>query len=175
VTDRFKTSTMNVSCMIGVLPYALAVPAAVAGIVAGLFLHEVAHAAPVLFAGGSAHVTVGSDSGRTVRVGPLTVTAGFDGVRKLLSYGYFQWDGTPSKRVRALSLAAGPSVTILLAASLGLVAVRDGDGPVSFCLTAVFYSELFRAVQTAVPRTYSRGAYAGLDSDGKQLLDLVRS
>ncbi|WP_135364943.1 hypothetical protein [Halosimplex halophilum] len=161
--------------MIGVLPYALAVPVALAGAVAALFLHEAAHAAPVLLAGGSAHVSIGSASGRTVRLGPLTVTAGFDGVRKLVAYGYCDREGTRSKRVRAVSIAAGPAVTVLLAASLGLVAFRAGDGPASFCLTAVFYSELFRAVQTVVPRTYSRGAYAGLDSDGKQLLTLLRS
>ncbi|QLH80916.1 hypothetical protein [Halosimplex pelagicum] len=161
--------------MIDVLPYALAVPVAVVGAVGALFLHEAAHATPILLAGGNVHISIGSETGRTARLGPLTVTVGFDGVRKLVAYGYFQWEETPSKRVQALSFAAGPAVTVLLAASLGLVAFRGGNGPVSFCLTAVFYSELFRAVQTAVPRTYSRGAYAGLDSDGKQLLDLLRS
>ncbi|WP_161625158.1 hypothetical protein [Halosimplex carlsbadense] len=41
---------MNVICMIDVLLYALVVPAAIAGSVTALFLHEAAHAAPVLLA-----------------------------------------------------------------------------------------------------------------------------
>ncbi|QLH76592.1 hypothetical protein HZS55_04405 [Halosimplex rubrum] len=161
--------------MSDVLLYALAVPAAVVGIVVALFLHEAAHAAPVLLAGGSSHISVGSDSGRTARFGPLTVTVGFDGVRKLVAYGYHEWEGTHSKRVRTASIAAGPAMTVLIVAALGPVMFRDGTTPISFCLRAIFYSEFFRAVQTIVPRTYSRGAYAGLDSDGKQFLRLVRS
>ncbi|WP_123535762.1 hypothetical protein [Halosimplex salinum] len=159
----------------GVILYVLAVPAAVAGVVVALFLHEAAHSVPILLAGGCVHVSIGSDSGRTARLGPLTVTVGFDGVRKLLTYGYFEWEGTHSKRVRALSFAAGPAMTVLVVATLGAMVFRDGTGPLSVCLTAIFYSELVRAVATIVPRTYSGGAYDGLDSDGKQLLDLVRS
>ncbi|WP_436908784.1 hypothetical protein [Halosimplex marinum] len=160
--------------MSDVVLYVLAVPAAAVGIVLALFLHEAAHAAPILLAGDSAHISIGSDSGRTGRLGPLALTVGFDGVRKALTYGYFEWEGTPSKRVRAVSFAAGPAMTLLVVAILGTVVFRDGNGPLSVCLTAVFYSELYRAVVTIVPRTYSGGPYAGLDSDGKQFLELVR-
>jgi Zn-dependent protease len=162
--------------MVDGLWYLLALLAGVAGIFVALFCHEFGHSVPVLLAGGSVSISVGSDTGRTVSLGPVTITVGVDGVWNTLHYGYYEYQGTHSKHVRALSALAGPLVTVVTASLLGVVLLYRGtSGPVSFALEIVFISELYRAVVTIVPRTYSREPYAGLPSDGKRFLQIVRS
>ncbi|MEY7850215.1 hypothetical protein AB7C87_13560 [Natrarchaeobius sp. A-rgal3] len=146
----------------------------VVGVVTALFLHELAHAVPILLAGGTTHITIGSDSGRTVGFGPLTMTVGFDGVWKLMLYGRCRSERHHSSPVRAISVLAGPVVTVVIVSTLWMVS-RGVSGPLSFVLTAIFYSELFRAILTTVPMTYPTGPYAGMTSDGKRFLEIVRS
>lgn len=161
--------------MIGEAWYLVAFGGAMVGIVIALFVHEAAHAVPILLAGGSAHITMGSDSGRTVEYGPLTVTVGVDSVWTLLLYGRCAAEEEQSKRVRLLSVLSGPAVTVVIVSLLGIVLYRGVDGPLSFGLTAIFYGELFRAIQTIVPKTYSYGPYSGMTSDGKRFLEVVRA
>lgn len=161
--------------MIDLLWYPIAVLGGVVGAVVALFVHEFAHAVPVLLAGGSAHITVGSDDGRTWQVGPVTVTFGIDGLRKLIQYGHYRPTGVESERVHAVSILAGPAVTVGIVLLIGVLVYRGVSDPVSFGLLFIFFSELSRAVQTIVPKTYSRGPYAGMDSDGKRFLQVVRT
>jgi len=162
--------------MVEALWYLPALLAGVAGIFVALFCHEFAHSVPVLLAGGRVSISVGSDTGRTVSLGPVTITAGVDGVWNTLHYGYYEYQETHSKRVRALSALAGPLVTVVIASLLGVALLDHGtSGPVSFVLEILLISELYRAVVTAVPMTYSREPYAGLPSDGKRFLQIVRS
>jgi len=68
----------------------------VAGILVALFRHEFGHSVPVLLAGDSVSISVGSDTGRTVRLGPVTITAGVDRVWNTLQYGYCEYQETHS-------------------------------------------------------------------------------
>lgn len=161
--------------MVEAVWYLLAVVGAVAGSVLGLVLHELAHAAPLVLAGGSVRVTIGSDSGRTIHVGPLTITVGVDGVRTFMQYGYYEPNRRHSLRVRAVSIVSGPLMTVGIVSVLGVMLYRGVGEPLFFVLTFVFFNELYRAIQTIVPKTYSRGPYRGMQSDGKRFLKLVRS
>lgn|GEM_PF-3374861 len=67
-----------------------------AGILVALFRHEFGHSVPVLLAGGTVSISVGSDTGRTVRLGPVTITAGVDRVWNTLQYGYCEYQETHS-------------------------------------------------------------------------------
>lgn len=159
--------------MVGVIWYLMALFGAMIGVVVALFLHEFAHAVPLLITGGSAHIIVGSDAGRTARLGPLTVTFGVDSVMKLMQYGHYEPNGSHSTRVHALSVLAGPFTTVLLVSLLGAVIYRGVSEPLLVGLTFIFFSELYRALQTVVPNTYSDGPYAGMKSDAKRFLQIV--
>lgn len=145
------------------------------GILGLLFVHELGHALPVLLAGGRAHVTVGSHDGRTATFGRLSVTVGVPGLRRLLKYGEIRWSGVDSKRVRAAAILGGPAVTVSAVGVLGVVLLRGVDGPAFLVVANLLVSESYRAYQTIVPKTYSRGPYDGTPSDGKRFLRLVRS
>lgn len=57
------------------------------GVLGLLVCHELGPALPVLLAGGRPHITIGSDEGRTVRFGRLSITGGLDGLWRLFTYG----------------------------------------------------------------------------------------
>jgi hypothetical protein len=145
------------------------------GVLALLVAHELGHAVPVLLAGGSVHVSIGSDTGQTVTLGRLTVTAGYAGLWALLTYGTVEWSGVTSTRVRAAGIVGGPLVT--LGAILGLTAVlrRGLPEPLFWVAANLLLSECYRAYKTVLPRTYSSGPYEGIPSDGKRLLDVLRA
>lgn len=162
--------------MVEVLWYPLAIAGAAVGIVFARSLHELAHAVPILLDGGRVSVTVGSDDGPTVGLGPLTTTFGFDGLWKTLQFGYYEPRDDHSRFVRATSTLAGPLVTIAIVVVLGIALLsRGGDGPLVFVGRMVILGELMRAVYTTVPMTYSNGPYTGWESDGKRFLGIVRS
>lgn len=162
--------------MVEVVWYPVVIAGGALGIVVALFLHELAHAVPILLDGGRVSITIGSEDGRTVGLGPLTATFGIDGFWKTLQFGYYEPRDDHSRFVRATSTLAGPLVTIAIVASLGIALLSlGGDGPLGFVGRMVFLGELMRAIYTAVPMTYSNGPYAGWPSDGKRFLDIVRS
>jgi hypothetical protein len=150
----------------------LAIPV---GILALLVAHELGHAVPVLLAGGSVYVSIGSDTGWTVTFGRLTVTAGYDGLWSLFTYGTIQWSGVDSTRVRAAGIVGGPLVTLGAIVALGVVLVRGIEEPLFWVVANLLLSECYRAYKTVLPRTYASGPYEGMPSDGKRLLDLLRS
>jgi hypothetical protein len=154
--------------------YAVACVGGVGAAVLALFAHELAHAVPILLAGGRAHVTVGDDEGRTANVGPLTVTVGFDRVATLLVYGYYEPSGVDSRAVHAVSTLAGPAVTVAVVAAAVAALLSVEHGPLVLGIWFVLVSELRRGYYTLVPMTYSREPYAGDDSDMKRFLRLVR-
>lgn len=161
--------------MLVALGYAVAIASALVGIVVALALHEFAHAVPLLLDGGRVHVRIGSEDGRTVGIGPLTVTAGFDSIEGLVQFGYYEVQDTHSDRVRAVAALAGPSMTVLVVVLVGFAFFNVPSGPSSVLLGTILISEAYRAIQTIVPKTYSDGPYAEWDSDGKRFLRLVRS
>ena len=140
-----------------------------------LFAHELGHAVPILLAGGRAHVTVGNPDGRTVGLGRLKVTAGVDGLKNTFLYGYVDWADVESRRLRALGLVCGPLVTVTLLIATGVLLLDRPDGLLSDVLLFLFLWLLNRSFYTIVPRTYSGGPYDGTTSDGRKLLELLRS
>jgi len=66
-------------------------------------------------------------------------------------------------------------VTLSAIGVLGVALLRGVDGPLSWVLWCLLASEVYRAYQTMVPRTYSTGPYEGSPSDGKRFLQLLRS
>lgn len=147
-----------------------------AGVWIALLVHEFAHAVPHLLAGRAVEITLGSDDGRTVRVGPLTLTVGTNGLWWTFGFGYFVPEAPGSRRIRAASFLLGPLASLSIVSAFGLVLLEIGtSGPRAFAVEMVCYSELIRTAMTAAPVTYRRGPYAGWDSDGKQFLRLVRS
>ena len=149
------------------------------GIVAGQFLllvlHEFGHVVPILVTGGTAHITIGSRNGQTVRLGPLRFTIGFDTVLSLFTYGTVEWTGVESKRIHAVAILAGPftSLTVVLIVGAGLL--RGVEPPVYWIFINLALLEIWRLYQTLVPKTYSRGPYEGVPSDGQRFLQLIRS
>lgn len=101
-------------------------------------MYELAHAAPLVLAGGGVRVTIGSDSGRTIHVGPLTMTVGENGVRTFMQYGYYEPNRRHSLRVRAVSVASRPLMTVGIVSVLGVMLYRGVGEPPSFVLTFVF-------------------------------------
>lgn len=149
----------------------LAIPVGILGL---LVAHELGHAVPVLLAGGSAHVTIGSDSGRTVTLGRLTVTAGYERLWTLFTYGTIRWSDVDSTRVRAASILGGPLVTLTAIGGLSAVLFRGVEEPLFWVVTNLLVSECYRAYTTLRPRTYASGPYQGMPSDGKRFLDVIR-
>lgn len=145
------------------------------GILVLLFCHEFGHALPVLLAGGRAHITIGSHDGRTVTLGRLSVTFGMDGFRSLFTYGVIQWSEVDSKLIQAAGILGGPFVTVSAIFVIGVVLLSGVDGLLFWALGNLLISEVYRAYQTIVPKTYSQGPYKGSPSDGKRFLQLVQS
>ncbi|WP_135830027.1 hypothetical protein [Halorussus halobius] len=58
---------------------------------------------------------------------------------------------------------------------LGVVLLGGVDGPSFWVVANLLVGESYRLYRTVVPKTYSRGPYAGTPSDGKRFLRLVRS
>lgn len=135
------------------------------GLVGLLFWHELGHALPVLAAGGRARITIGSDDGRTVEVGRLSVTAGLSGFGSLFRYGRIHWFDIDSTTVQALSIAGGPVASLTAIAVLGFLLLGGVGGLLFWMLANLLVSETIRAYQTIRPKTYSRG---GVQRDGQR-------
>jgi len=145
------------------------------GILGLLFVHELGHAVPILVAGGRAHITVGSHDGWTAAFGRLSVTIGMDGLWSLFTYGYIEWDGVESRFALAAGILGGPFVTLSVVGTLCVLLVRGVEGPFFWVLLNLLVSESYRAYQTILPKTYSRGPYEGQPSDGKRFKQLLWS
>jgi hypothetical protein len=66
-------------------------------------------------------------------------------------------------------------VTLSVAGTLGVVLLRGVDGPLFWVLANLLVSESYRAYQTVIPKTYSRGPYEGMPSDGMRFQRLIQS
>lgn len=157
-----------------VLTTAALLAALPAGMWALLGCHELGHALPVLAAGGRAHVTIGSPDGRTVTAGRLSVTVGYDGLKRFFTYGTVHWDDVDSTFVRAVGILGGPLVSLTAIGALALALRRGADGLAFLVLANLLLGESLRAYHTIVPKTYSSGPYEGSPSDGKRFLQLIR-
>ncbi|RYJ08027.1 hypothetical protein ELS19_19745 [Halogeometricum borinquense] len=149
------------------------------GVVAGQFLllivHEFGHVIPVLATGGTAHITIGGHDGRTVKIGPVEVTVGFESVQSVFTYGTVEWRGVESDWIHAVAILSGPLMSLVVVLIFGVTVLRGIEPPIYWILANLALLETVRLYQTLIPKTYSRGPYEGRPSDGKRFLQLVRS
>ncbi|WP_434523175.1 hypothetical protein [Halorubrum sp. AS12] len=140
-----------------------------------LILHEFGHVIPVLAIGGTAHITVGGQDGRTVNFGPLEVTVGLESVQSVFTYGTVKWRGVNSDRIHAVAILSGPLMSFVVVLIFGATVLSGVESPIHWILINLALLETWRLYQTLVPKTYSRGPYEGRPSDGKRFLQLVLS
>jgi hypothetical protein len=140
-----------------------------------LILHELGHVIPVLATGGTAHITIGGQGGRTVNFGQVEVTVGLENVQSVFRYGTVKWKGVNSDRIHAVAILSGPLMSLVVVLILGATVLSGVESPIHWILVNLALLETWRLYQTLVPKTYSWGPYEGMPSDGKRFLQLVRS
>ena len=142
-------------------------------------LHELGHGvAAVLLTSGRVTVAQGHDPpllrfglGRLdVRLRPVTGP-------RFAFYGYYEYGEDGSSRRRSIAIiAAGPVVSLLAAAGASAIAVPvTGIG--AWLAWVVVVMAMNQFLVTAIPMRYGRlfGPYAGWESDGLAVLQLLRS
>lgn len=138
-----------------------------------VFLHELGHAIPVVAAGGRAEVCIGDTIGRSVHLGPLTVTVG---APYLSTFGRCRWDGVDARTVRQLSYLGGPAMTslVVLVVFAVLSVVRAGVG--RSVLQWIMLYEIVTLVVTLAPIRYPDwwGRYGESTGDGYKSLQTLR-
>ena len=89
--------------------------------------------------------------------------------------GFVYWDKDLSKRQKAVALAGGPFMSLLLALIFGIITlVYDGELQTFFGWITTF--NFIQFIVTIIPVTYPRwmGGYNGLQSDGLQLIRVLK-
>jgi hypothetical protein len=138
--------------------------------------HELGHAAVALaLTDGRPSVQIGVDPDRSVTLGRLTLRVDPRAWRQQW-YGYCRYGATPDGRFgRAALSLAGPvaSGLVLAAAAAG---TTWAEGLARYTLVGLGFWTGAQLVVTLAPVTYPEwmGAYAGLDSDGKQAMEALR-
>ncbi|MFC0015534.1 MULTISPECIES: hypothetical protein [Allobacillus] len=140
-----------------------------------VLLHEIGHGIGVVSTSKSnAHVYLGNrnkENKENFRIGRLHFHIYWSYV------GFVAWEGNLKKQQRAVALAGGPIMSLLLGFLFGMTATLLPHGDLRSFLWGTAIFNLFQFVATIIPITYPRwmGAYNGHPSDGLQLLRLLRS
>ena len=140
-------------------------------------LHELGHAAGYMLATGNRHWHIRIGWGkRLLNTKRLTVNL-------LVFDGYF----TPAEKefddkALIMTLLGGPAVSLLLVA--GLLALRFGglsfqsdffaDGEIEFFLNTALFLNLYILFYSAAPIRYFHGKIKGLETDGLQILRIIK-
>lgn len=139
-----------------------------------ILLHEVGHGlGAVLSSKSHARIYLGAKSERNkedFRLGRLH----FHIIWSYVGFAYF--DSNLTKRQKALALAGGPFVSLILAVLFGWLTFVTSH---SYIQSLFWWATLFNSLQfiaTMVPIKYPRwmGGYGGYQSDGLQLLRLIK-
>ncbi|WP_026906747.1 hypothetical protein [Paucisalibacillus globulus] len=139
-----------------------------------VLLHEIGHGLGVVWTSKSnAHVFLGNrnkENKESFRLGRLHFHIYWSFI------GFVCWEGKLTKRQRAVALAGGPIMSLLLMVILGVVALLVTQGDLRSFLWSATIFNLLQFLVTIIPITYPRwmGAYYGHPSDGLQLLRLLR-
>ncbi|MGL6262281.1 hypothetical protein [Vibrio sp. WXL210] len=152
--------------MIGLaLGFLLVMPLAV-------LFHELGHVTPQLIAGHSAEIRLGSGSdlkefraGKLkISIAPLSMNIGFASIKRDVS-----------KNLQIASLLMGPIVSLVLCATLYMISRHELPYLVHYLVNFGLYFALFQFLFTSVPIYYPSffGAYEGMPSDGRQVLELL--
>ncbi|MEH0094500.1 hypothetical protein V6235_16045 [Vibrio metschnikovii] len=137
-----------------------------------MLLHELGHATPQLLTGHAVEIRLGSGSNaKEFRVGklkllitPLSMNVGFASIERDVS-----------KNLQAVSLLMGPVVSLILCIDLYLLSRYQLPYLAQFLVNFGLYYSLFQFLCTSIPIYYPSyfGAYEGMPSDGRQLLELL--
>ncbi|MDW1578222.1 hypothetical protein R7M92_20870 [Vibrio sp. Vb2880] len=137
-----------------------------------VLLHELGHAAPQLMTGHSVEIRLGSGSNaKEFRVGklkllitPLSMNVGFASIKRDVS-----------KNLQAVSLLMGPVVSLILCIGLYLLSRYELPHLAQYLVNFGLYFSLFQFLFTSIPIYYPSyfGAYEGMPSDGRQVLELL--
>ena len=134
-------------------------------------LHELGHAIPQLITGHKAEVTLGnSEKAKVVQIGNLTLSVSSFS----MNVGFASITQQGSKSLQAWSLVMGPLTSLLLCLSLYFINSNQLPYIASYVINFGVYFSLAQFVMTALPIYYPSGfgAYEGMPSDGRQLLEL---
>ncbi|RDW15126.1 hypothetical protein [Oceanobacillus chungangensis] len=91
--------------------------------------------------------------------------------------GFVDWDGNLNKRQKAVALAGGPIISLVLVFLFGIIGMFVPQGDFRSFMWGISIFNFFQVVVTLIPITYPHwmGSYNGHPSDGLQLLRLLRS
>ena len=134
-------------------------------------LHELGHATPQLIAGHKVEVALGnSEKAKVVQIGNLTLSVSSFS----MNVGFASITKQGGKSLQAWSLVMGPLTSLLLCLSLYFTNSNQLPYIASYVINFGVYFSLAQFVMTALPIYYPSafGAYEGMPSDGRQLLEL---
>ncbi len=140
-----------------------------------VLLHEVGHGlGVVLFSKSNAHIYLGvrnEENKENFRLGRLHFHI-------LWSFiGFVYWAGDLSKRQRAIALAGGPMMSLLLTMLFFWIAVSIPNEDLRPFFWGITSFNCIQFIATIIPIQYPRWwvGYSGHPSDGLQILRLFRS
>jgi hypothetical protein len=140
-----------------------------------VLLHEIGHGVGVISTSKSdAHVYLGNrnqDNKENFKIGRLHFHINWSFV------GFVAWKDNLNKSQRAVALASGPIISLILMFIFWIIGILIPQGELRSFLWGISIFNLIQFMITIIPITYPRwmGAYSGHPSDGLQLLRLIRS
>ena len=143
-------------------------------------LHELGHALGYMTASGKRrwHIRIGWGK-CLIDTKTLTVNLlPFDGL-----FTPLEEDGTDTKAKRIIMLSGGPAASLITAAVLLLLRFRGvtvssgfiASGAAESFISIALYVNLFILIQSVIPVRYFYGKIKGLESDGLQIINIVRN
>lgn len=140
-----------------------------------VLLHEIGHGLGAVVASNThVHIYLGTRSEKNkenFRLGRLHFHINWS----YIGFAYFREE--LSKRQRAIALASGPLMSLLLALLFGLLTLFGSRGDLQSLFWWTTMLIFFQFVVTIVPVKYPRwmGSYSGYSSDGLQLLRMLKT
>lgn len=138
------------------------------------FLHELAHAIPVLIAGHKTNIILGKrGKSFSFTIGSLlTITV----APASAINGYYQFYGQTLDRTRLISYTAGPLSNFLFLIIFIYFSLNVATSTFAINIYFAAFWNLLQFLLTAIPIQYpdSYKPYAGMQSDGLRILNLLR-
>ncbi|EOW0796655.1 site-2 protease family protein [Vibrio vulnificus] len=135
--------------------------------------HELGHALPQLLKGYPVKIVLGLGSDvRTLNWGNLSISS----TKVPMHVGYSEISSRCSSKERVISLAMGPLTSLGMCTLLYFASKFQLPYLLSYCINFGLYFSLLQTLVTAVPMQYPSifGAYEGMHSDGKQILEILK-
>ncbi len=139
------------------------------------FLHELGHATPTLVSGKKATIVLGnSDRKLNFKIRNLELN-----ISLLPSYiGFCYWPEELSRKEKLISLISGPLVSLIISIFCFYFILKPDLPPETYSiLIGLTTLSFIQFLTTAIPMHYPSfmSGYAGLPSDGFQIMELIKS